>query len=643
MTTFNKFLSGGGTVDLSDGTAVIVAASLSTSSLDPGLPCATDGSANIQTRKLDINDVNLIAGNPAIADLEMSYQNINNVKDIVVESTNNINTATIRYTGAANIIYDLEAESAGDVAGPASSTDNAMCRFDGTTGKVIKNGTVIVDDPGNFSGVQSITVLQDAQNNTKYGYTALDSVTSGDGNTCFGENAGTAITTGDRCCAFGMNALSQNVSGFNNNAFGERALLNCTGAGNNGFGRNAGDTISGGNNNVIIGEASGGNDHSNCVLIGTTAGSNLGGDGNVMIGASAGRFTGSGTNNTVVGTGALDKLSPINNSSNTIAIGADAGNLYEGASNNNICIGNVGVAAVETNTIRIGTSQTSCFISGIWQQTPSGGTETVIINSSGEIGSVASVASAYPPGFVSGGKLKFNTVSTVDVEAFYCRDDTDASNISKNSTTTVNIAVAGAGGLMTGQTEASDTTYEVYAIGDSNGVNADNVFLVPEGVTPVESGYDLFRYLGWVHNDLSSNFLNFYMTGKGSQRTIMYYESFVTMRVLNNGSSTTWANVVSSDSVAYFCGKGSGAVYLNVDFESDVAQNANVRFRPDGDTGDHTQIYAIQVGADMTAGSQTYFQIKVPLDTDGTRDLEYECSTGTLDVDVAVVGADFEL
>jgi len=44
----------------------------------------------------------------------------------------------------------------GDVTGAASSTDNAVVRFDGTTGKVIQNSTVTLDDNGNFVNVNSV-------------------------------------------------------------------------------------------------------------------------------------------------------------------------------------------------------------------------------------------------------------------------------------------------------------------------------------------------------------------------------------------------------------------------------------------------------------------------------------------------------
>ena len=43
----------------------------------------------------------------------------------------------------------------GDVAGPSSSTDNAVARFDGTTGKLIQNSVTTIDDTGNASGILS--------------------------------------------------------------------------------------------------------------------------------------------------------------------------------------------------------------------------------------------------------------------------------------------------------------------------------------------------------------------------------------------------------------------------------------------------------------------------------------------------------
>lgn len=46
--------------------------------------------------------------------------------------------------------------SSGGVVGPASATDNAITRFDGTTGKLVQNSTVTLDDNGNVINANSI-------------------------------------------------------------------------------------------------------------------------------------------------------------------------------------------------------------------------------------------------------------------------------------------------------------------------------------------------------------------------------------------------------------------------------------------------------------------------------------------------------
>lgn len=61
-------------------------------------------------------------------------------------------------TNTGRILVESSSGS-GDVVGPASSTDNAVVRFDGTTGKLIQNSVVIIaDTTGNISGAQKITL-----------------------------------------------------------------------------------------------------------------------------------------------------------------------------------------------------------------------------------------------------------------------------------------------------------------------------------------------------------------------------------------------------------------------------------------------------------------------------------------------------
>ena len=60
--------------------------------------------------------------------------------------------------GAVQVLA-TKAGANGDVVGPGSSTDNALARFDGTTGKLIQNSVVtIADSTGNMAGVGTLGV-----------------------------------------------------------------------------------------------------------------------------------------------------------------------------------------------------------------------------------------------------------------------------------------------------------------------------------------------------------------------------------------------------------------------------------------------------------------------------------------------------
>lgn len=67
------------------------------------------------------------------------------------------NIAITTDAGTDTITIALTGISAGDVVGPASATDNALARFDGTTGKLIQNGSATLDDSGHFATNGNIT------------------------------------------------------------------------------------------------------------------------------------------------------------------------------------------------------------------------------------------------------------------------------------------------------------------------------------------------------------------------------------------------------------------------------------------------------------------------------------------------------
>ena len=79
----------------------------------------------------------------------------------------------LQNTSPANI-----ATSNGSVVGPASSTDNALARFDSTTGKLLQNSVVLVSDTGAVTGV---TTLGASNTITETRAPAADSATTNNG------------------------------------------------------------------------------------------------------------------------------------------------------------------------------------------------------------------------------------------------------------------------------------------------------------------------------------------------------------------------------------------------------------------------------------------------------------------------------
>ena len=59
--------------------------------------------------------------------------------------------STITVTYGSNEIDLKTGASVGDVDGPASSTDNALARWDGITGKLLQDSLVVVDDNGRLT------------------------------------------------------------------------------------------------------------------------------------------------------------------------------------------------------------------------------------------------------------------------------------------------------------------------------------------------------------------------------------------------------------------------------------------------------------------------------------------------------------
>lgn len=189
--------------------------------------------------------------------------------------------------------------------------------------------------------------------NTALGEFALSSNTSGSDNTAVGSNACLANTIGNSNTGVGSFALASNTTGQVNTAVGSGALpANTSGVANSGFGTNA-------------------------LNFNTTGGHNT------ALGFQALFLNGTGSNNTGVGANALANAT----GSNNIALGRLAGvNLTNGT--NNIHIGN-SAPGNESNTIRIGTTQTATFLAGVNGATASGGVQ-VFVDANGQLGTLTS-------------------------------------------------------------------------------------------------------------------------------------------------------------------------------------------------------------------------------------------------------------
>jgi len=202
-------------------------------------------------------------------------------------------------------------------------------------------------------------------NNTAFGFHALFTNTTGTGNTATGRGALEANTIGGSNTATGEDALFTNDIGNSNTAHGTDALFsNTSGSFNTAIGAEALALNDTGNQNTAIGfqalQFNTGNKNTatgDDALVQNTTGHH-----NTASGFAALSTNTTGSKNTAFGTQALS----LSTGTKNIGIGYQAGSALTSGSHN-IYIGNAG-ASSESQTIRLGTTQTVTFIAGIATQ-----------------------------------------------------------------------------------------------------------------------------------------------------------------------------------------------------------------------------------------------------------------------------------
>lgn len=279
------------------------------------------------------------------------------------------------------------------VVGPASATDNAIARYDGTTGKLIQNTSgVTIDDSNNIvlpTASAGATQGFIYKGSTKFLHDFYPTGGATGANIFLGNNAGNTTMTSSAAymasnnIGIGAGTLSSLTTGYQNIAIGSGALGGFT-SGGFGFalGNNAFQFMTGQSSTAVGHQAgrylvAGGGSGYGCTLVGSTAGLGVStvsnyayvtavgfgaglaltsGTGNTLVGDYAGGNITSGQYNIILGVSTLQaSAATTTTGSNNIIIGKDA-DVSSASASNELNIGDTiyGSGMYGTGSIRIG-------------------------------------------------------------------------------------------------------------------------------------------------------------------------------------------------------------------------------------------------------------------------------------------------
>ena len=148
--------------------------------------------------------------------------------------------------------------------------------------------------------------------------------------------------------------------------------------------------------------------------------------------------------------------------------------------------------------------------------------------------------------YVSGLQIAKTAAKTLSMAAGAARNSTNINDIVLDAAVTCNGAAVGVNGVDLAALGAS-SFYAVFLIGDSTQFNDPASLLSLSSTAPsLPAGYDMFRRVGYVLTDGSSNILQFWQYGNNNERT-MYYD--VAISELSGGTSATYAALDLATSV----------------------------------------------------------------------------------------------
>lgn len=338
----------------------------------------------------EIHNLN-VAGSPALQDAVNVQYVGQQINAITITTDNGIATVT-----GNNVNFE-----ALNIAGSSVS-------FSGSGSTVLLNTTDTHENTiiGASAGNSSVGGFY----NAGFGYGCLNNLTTGGMNSSFGYQCLAANTIGSQNTALGYQCLFMNTTNPGNTAIGYQCLYMNNGPGNTSIGYQAGYSNITGGNNVSIGN---GTMYNNLAGNNTAVGyhamyANTSGAANTAFGSQALASNMTGIDNTAIGYYSL----PIDTGHDNVALGNYAGSAYTGSESYNIVIGsNCNGTTGESNVVRIGSIQTSCFIAGIYGV--SAGGNPVVVNSSGQlsVGSGSSITINTDSGSASGSTLSMTAAT----------------------------------------------------------------------------------------------------------------------------------------------------------------------------------------------------------------------------------------
>lgn len=150
------------------------------------------------------------------------------------------------------------------------------------------------------------------------------------------------------------------------------------------------------------------------------------------------------------------------------------------------------------------------------------------------------------PSHITGMVVSYVNTTDVSVSPGSCSDFTNVFDIVLPEDTTVSFNTVGANGLDTGSVEANNL-YNLFAISDAGGYNPvaclmslSDIPLLPDSPTNTFPAYSLYRRIGYVIVDESSEVRIVYVVGEGNVRTYQYNQ-YITL--LTGGTQTAFTSL----------------------------------------------------------------------------------------------------